>query len=430
MLPWLRNSNHGGYAIVTTVVVNMAAFSTVVVNPVLLYVSDSLHHSTEDEVKTVCLQFYSLEELRDAKEQLWKADKDNALGRLIARRASTKADKSDQKDKIIADITDAICKLEEMDALPVFAVTASDLPRVPKVKPHDTLPLSAYQRLADMEEHIASLTAMCTRPPSVPAHVEEELSRLRPLLSRVDEVERRLARPMSYSLALGQGGQKASSSQPQAPQPPPPRPGPPPKPAQGVPAKSAPILKGAGSEEGFVMPKGKRRRRPRKDRVVGQMTGCKLQGGPEPTRDVYVGRLLPHFEVKDIEEHAADEDLQCLEVAKLSSETAPFASFRIKVRLASEARALSSQHWPQGAVVGKFYPPRQKKMTPIHPISSDISSNDDSAPDVLHLNSDPGQGAADDPLRPSVDVTDADPSIDANAIINAAAAAAAETVTM
>ena len=111
-------------------------------------------------------------------------------------------------------------------------------------------------------------------------------------------------------------------------------------------------------EDGFekVKPR-KKRRRSQKKLIQGEMTGCKLQGAPEPSRDVYVGRLLPSFGVQDIKDHAAQAGLHCLEAEKLSSETARLSSFRVKVRRADAATALMGRIWPLGSVVGKFYPP-------------------------------------------------------------------------
>ena len=72
-------------------------------------------------------------------------------------------------------------------------------------------------------------------------------------------------------------------------------------------------------------------------------------------------RLLSQFDVDDIRLHAQDEGLACLEVERRSSDSAPYASFRVRVSLASAGKALSSNLWPQGAVVRRFYSPRSKK---------------------------------------------------------------------
>ena len=135
------------------------AFTKVILNPVLTFVADALHSSTDESVKTVCRQFYSFEELNSAKELLWATDKESSiLGRIIQRRGSmTKGEIQDKKSKVTADIVDAIPKLEEADALPMFAVTASDLPRIPRVKPHEVLPISAFERLANLEEQLETV---------------------------------------------------------------------------------------------------------------------------------------------------------------------------------------------------------------------------------------------------------------------------------
>ena len=182
------------------------AFTTVVLSPVLTFVADALHSSTDEEGKIVCRQFYSLEELNSAKELLWAADKDNILGRMIQRRGSTaaKGDNLDKKCKVIADIVDAIPKLDEADALPLFTATASDLPRIPKVKPHEVLPISAYERIAALEEQMEAVMAASRRPPSVPTHVEAELATLSSLPARVADLEKKIAGPipMSYARSL------------------------------------------------------------------------------------------------------------------------------------------------------------------------------------------------------------------------------------
>ena len=104
---------------------------------------------------------------------------------------------------------------------------------------------------------------------------------------------------------------------------------------------------------------------------MGLREDCKLQAVPEPSRDIYVGRLLPSLTVQDVRDHAKEEGLRCLEVAKLSSDNAPFASFRIKLSMAHTSKALSGSAWPRGAVVGKYYSPRPKKNPSSSPESAD-----------------------------------------------------------
>ena len=340
----------------------MAEFTPVVLNPVLTFVADGLNHSTEEEVKTVCRLFYSIDELVSAKKILWAVDDQRNLGRMVNRRDSQKRS---EKEQVLADIFDAITTLSDADALPPFAVTAGDLGRIPKIKPHEMLPVSAYERLASLEEQMAVVMSLCTRPQPLPAAAEEEIANLRPLPERVAHLEQLVA--ANSALTYAQAVSTEAPFQQQAPKPshlqqsPTSRPTIP-KVAHDIPEHTNAMHRRPTDKDGFTEANRKRKgKRPRKDRVMGALTSCKLKGAPLPTRDIYVGRLLSHYDAKDIEDHASAEGLQCLEVERLSSASAPYASFRIRVCLSEEKRAFSSHMWPTGAVIGKFYSPRLKK---------------------------------------------------------------------
>ena len=208
---------------------------------------------------------------------------------------------------------------------------------------------------------------------AVPAHVEAELAVLSSLPARVADLEKKIAGPVSYARSLhpvpqSSGAPPANAAAvaaapvacqippPQALSLPPPLCSPQKKDREATYVKKAVVPE--VDEEGFEKVRGrKQRRRSQKKRIKGEMTGCKLQGAPEPWRDVYVGRVLPSFDVQDIKEHAAHEGLYCLEVEKVSSETARLSSFRVRVRRVDAAAAMMGRNWPIGSVVGKFYPP-------------------------------------------------------------------------
>lgn len=326
----------------------------VIVDHVLAYAAYSIDNSPHDLVIEACVEFFSVEEICTARDVLWRECAQHLPKMSRRKHITTKPGLT----ATMKDVVEAIDKLNNDGVInPRYAVHFTNLGRIPRSKPSEKCSISMCDRLARLESREDQRDEMIRS-------MQEEIAKLQrrdtlPSLSSyaavttTSPVRSTAPLPAVPSTCVAPDGQRRACTilsngiEQASLRPPPPH------------TKES---KASPSDDGFVAVRGKKRRN-RKDRVMGVRTGCRLQGAPEPVKDIYVGRLLPQYDVEDITLHMQDEGIACLDIQRLSSDTAPFASFRVRVSLASESKALSSHHWPKGAVVGRFYSPRPKKHT-------------------------------------------------------------------
>ena len=125
----------------------------VIINPVLTYIAHSIDNSPPEYIKKCCHDFYSSEELFQAKDILWKYGDKSVLPQYFRRRDT--AGRSGI-DATLSDIIQGVQNLDEAGELPRFAVDAVGLHRIPKATPSETSSVSICERLAKLEARMNS----------------------------------------------------------------------------------------------------------------------------------------------------------------------------------------------------------------------------------------------------------------------------------
>ena len=119
---------------------------TCIVNELLTYAIHYIHSSAIDNIKKVVQQFYSEDEILEAKRLLWRISADD-LGPLPERK-STKVRNASIAN--INDIFDSLVKLDVAEKLP--DVSAKNIDKLPNRQPEEMNLLYVVQRIAELEK--------------------------------------------------------------------------------------------------------------------------------------------------------------------------------------------------------------------------------------------------------------------------------------
>ena len=144
----------------------------VIINPVLTYVVYALDTSSAQHVSNCCSQFYTAEELNNAKDILWQVADPDIIGPYKRRNdGSTRS----REEALAVDVTEAMKKLDAAGFTPQLAVDPIGLHRIPKVTPAETEPIAMCERLVAMESRVKSLETSLSANVARTLSVEEKV---------------------------------------------------------------------------------------------------------------------------------------------------------------------------------------------------------------------------------------------------------------
>ena len=288
-----------------------------VMNPLLTYVAHRISTDTAVTICQVCVEFYSADEIVKARDTLWSIQNEAIKGILgqMTKRKNLNARRG--CEATMSDIIDGVAKLDAKDKTPRFTVDFLSLARVPRAPPTEGVNFALLTRVARLEEKMEAMerkpvrsdpTAKPRRPTSVAAP--------------------------SYSMNTASGGETL--------------------------VKSVDEQVDDTDDDGFIKPKRRRRKRP----VVGR-ANCEgpLMGAPEPSRDIFVYRVLPATPTEAVTQYLDKEKVTVREIKQVSKETALYKSFRIKIPSSELSKVLSPDFWPAGICVRRFFTPKEKPPT-------------------------------------------------------------------
>ena len=315
-----------------------AEMQSVYLDPVLTYLDGNKDTATTMQIREICTQFYTLEELRRSKDLLWAIGGEGLLGHCTRRRDSTA---TNAKTRIMEDIQNAMETLHQSEVTPIFAVGVETLNRLPRLAARESLPVSICERLNSTEERIEQLES---------------------LFSRVTAIETKVQRP-SPAPGINYASIAARHTPELVIRVTPPRD---PKSApQNTPHFAAAVADVAAAvdparrsevgidNQGFTQVQKRQRTRNKGSR--GSRTDCQLKAAPEPIRDVFVGRLAKNVTAAEVTEHAKDGGVTLQELEQVSSASSPYTSFRLRVRLSDLKKIINGSFWPTGTLVRRFY---------------------------------------------------------------------------
>ena len=101
-----------------------------------------------ENIKSAILGHFSLQEISNAKDILWEKCDVTIIGDKLKRRDFSVRS---EKEANVHDLMVALTKLDNSDILPTFAVTATELYKIPKFNPEEIVSTSIVDRLVSLE---------------------------------------------------------------------------------------------------------------------------------------------------------------------------------------------------------------------------------------------------------------------------------------
>ena len=332
------------------------AYRRVIIDPLLTYVRSSMDRATNDSILKARRDFYSTAEVKRAKDLLWKVCDDKIIGPLTNRRLT---------DKNLDDVVEAMNKLDGAQQTPEFAVDSEGLKRIPTASPEELYHISIAERVSKVE---AKLERM-----------DDIEYRLHETENRLQEAEKLLCKPLqpSYAATVASSAtvkpdaaQTSKSLQVRLP---------------NVSKNTATKLgvgkygalsdsqlsivsavsnasKPSCADEGFQFTTYHKRALRKKaasssqNRVTGTAASSKLKGAPEPSRDMFVYRVVKNTSVESLTEYIAEKGIIARDVTKVSNAEAKFDSFRVEIQISDVYTMMTPEFWPNGICVRRFYP--------------------------------------------------------------------------
>ena len=96
------------------------------------------------------------------------------------------------------------------------------------------------------------------------------------------------------------------------------------------------------------------------------ITGCHkpgndgFRGAPEPSRDIFIYRVHPDTNKRDIEDGIRGRNFEVRDLVCISSEQSMFKSFKLTVPASQLSSLLTDEFpWPEGVKVRRFFPSRR-----------------------------------------------------------------------
>ena len=312
------------------------ASESVTFNAMLTYVAFSRETSANELIAKACKQFYSIEELQEAKEALWKVGDKDIMPAYVKRRDSTVRS---EVDAIIDDILNAMQKLDEADRMPSLAVTPAGMHRMPRVPPAETCSISICERVGTLEQTVRMLSESLSKIQLSPSQSLPTSTTSAPTAAATSSETSAMAATENKSyanIAANLGNSLPLSEK----------------------SRRHPAI----DQDGYqTVTSGRRHRPPRRTPITGTATSSKLRGAPEPSRDLFVYRVEKDTAESEIKDYLEDHSIEARGVEKKSNPEAKYDSFRVEVNVTDSQKLLDAQFWPVGVCVRKYYGKKDSK---------------------------------------------------------------------
>jgi len=330
----------------------------IICNHVLAYIAYGLLNSPDDHIKEACCEFFSVPEIVLARDVLWLKCEDQ-IGTKMKRRQQITSKKG--CSATVNDIVDAMVKLTQSESdMPRFVVDFAKLGRIPRSKPSEKCSISICERLARLEARVSShdgnleelnlrVAQEASRPASYAAVAARQMA------PPDDGPSSSSPNPDVQGTSTQQNAHASANMHPHE------------RPHSSinwgsvqVPAKlpPGPSVKRKPDERAWVTRRGQR---------IIRGTGknqSKLKGAPEPSRDVFISRVLPQYTEEDIREHLLEMGIEPRCIEQKSHIESRFKSFRVELALSNMAKVMDPERWDDGICIKRWYPSRDSGDKP------------------------------------------------------------------
>ena len=343
--------------------------SQILVNELLCYVTTYIKRSTTEQIVKAIYRFYDIDEITTAKKLLY--DHFPRLGAYPPRKTSLKRTEVEAHS---CDIVDSLIELDTSSHNIVFC--AKDLNRIPRWDPHETDHLSLLEKISKLEGRINNVESGVSENTVRSLNTEDKLIKLD---TRMDACEKTMV-----TIVAKENDSKESASRPyldavlgKAKQPH----------VQGLiePVRSFQIKPSCSHSEGnkdatgddvvkdmgdrmdkskkldqtgeWSIPRQQARKEARRQRkiVTGIGGSNRFKGGPPPTRDYFIYRVVKPTTEEAIKDFLQDNEITCDKVKMVSNPEAKYCSFKISVCVNEVDKLLTPDIWPEGVRVRKFF---------------------------------------------------------------------------
>ncbi len=84
-----------------------------------------------------------------------------------------------------------------------------------------------------------------------------------------------------------------------------------------------------------------------------------FKGAPEPSRDIFVYRVMKDTPQAEIEKYITDNNINIRSIDKVSNIFARYDSFKVVLKLSDMETVLNSEFWPEGVSARRYFNPRK-----------------------------------------------------------------------
>ena len=344
-----------------------------VINELLMYCDNHVKNSSRDAIKRVVIDFYTPEEIGNAKTILWELYGEEMLGTIPNRQDSVNRGAHEKETDDILSALYTISNDSEPDFVKIQFV-ANCFSRLPRVAPEEIDLTSIVMRLTQLERNQTSLERkVASNVDNISAVMEAQFQlngysavaqRQVQHVSPGDTV-RRSSQPPVQPSRIALTSSQPNATAPSLTQPPlsgPVSTGPDDQPSTRDSAASGTAVESSAVDsEGFQKPRDQRVRERRQARTNARTA---LYGSNESSGTLRAGKQMRELFVFNLDQETTETDLieylkvkgiETSEVECKSNENATNKSFRIVIYKSDNEKVMNTDMWPSRVGIRPFY---------------------------------------------------------------------------
>ena len=333
----------------------------VLIQPVLGYILFSMQSASAENVKLAAMGHFIDSDICDAKDMLWYFCGTKYIGEKKVRKDSnTRSEKEDH----LADIINALIKLDKANKVPTIVLGALSLGHIPRSHPEELNNISLCDRLNQIECRMKKMQEQldCHTAENMMLHERLEKTDSYASVLKKDNIHYKDTGPkvkiqktdiltqISNKGVIEIEGEHQSSEVLH----------------ENMSATIQPAQQPLDNE--YQIPlyhrKQARRKKMRKNVITGSRAQCSgnVRGAPDPDRHLFIYRVDRSTVVKDLESYISERGVTVRDLQCVSNCESKFKSFKLTVSVAQYSQLFDSSLWPQGVRIRPFYTKREDRV--------------------------------------------------------------------